>query len=151
MVLNRNYVSHYYIRDRDLHDLHGLWGPRAYRLKWKHLLIRTSNCFYIRSYLENIQTIIIGLKQKLCKPLYSPSRPPWPPWPLRSEGKPPRVKTCIDKKTRLKQLFLQFHYFLKARVSPSKHHVYVSTGSIRAYKFKFWWFLWLKKRGTKTW
>ena len=90
--------------------------------------------------------IIIGLK-----PLYSRSWPLWPPWPLRSEGKPPRVKTCIDRKIRLKQLFFQFHYFLKARVSPSKHHVYVSTGSIRAYKFKFWWFLWLKKSGTKTW
>ena len=86
MALNRNYVSHY-IRHR---DLHGLWGPRASRLKWKRVLIR------------------------------------------------------------LKQLFLQFHYFLKARVSPSKHHVSVSTGSIRAYKFKFWWFLWLNKKWYKN-
>ena len=92
----------------------------------------------------------MALKQKLCKPLYSRLWPLWPPWPLRSEGKPSRGKTCIDKKTRLKQLFLQFHYFLKARVSPSKHHVYVSTGSIRAYKFKFWWFLWLNKKWYKN-
>ena len=115
----------------------------------KTFIDKKKQSFYIRSYLKNIQIIIIGLKQKLCKPLYSPSRPPWPPWPLRSEGKPPRVKTCIDKKTRLKQLYLQFQYFLKARVSPSKHHVYVSTGSIRAYKFKFWWFLWLNKKWYK--